>query len=53
MARHVTIDAPLLDVLTATCALPVYYPPHRLDGRRCGDGGLLATTTRFWLGSLR
>ena len=34
------IDAPLLDVLTATCALPVYYPPHRLDGRRCGDGGL-------------
>jgi NTE family protein len=33
-------DAPLLDVLCATCALPVYYPPVQLAGRRCGDGGL-------------
>jgi NTE family protein len=33
-------DAPLVEVLTATCALPVYLPPHSLDGRRCGDGGL-------------
>lgn len=33
-------DAPLLDVLCATCALPVYYPPVSLAGRRCGDGGL-------------
>jgi NTE family protein len=33
-------DAPLLEVLAATCALPVYFPPHPLDGRRCGDGGL-------------
>lgn len=33
-------DAPLLDVLCATCALPVYFPPVALDGRRCGDGGL-------------
>ncbi len=33
-------DAPLLEVLTATCALPVFFPPHLLDGRRCGDGGL-------------
>lgn len=33
-------DAPLMDVLCATCALPVYYPPVRLGGRRCGDGGL-------------
>ena len=33
-------DAPLVDVLCATCALPVYYPPVRLGGRRCGDGGL-------------
>jgi NTE family protein len=33
-------DAPLIDVLCATCALPVYYPPVRLAGRRCGDGGL-------------
>jgi NTE family protein len=33
-------DAPLIDVLCATCALPVYFPPRKLDGRRCGDGGL-------------
>lgn len=33
-------DAPLLDVLCASCALPVYYPPVRLGERRCGDGGL-------------
>jgi NTE family protein len=33
-------DAPLVDVLCASCALPVYYPPVPLAGRRCGDGGL-------------
>jgi NTE family protein len=33
-------DAPVVDVLCATCALPLYYPPVRLGGRRCGDGGL-------------
>jgi predicted acylesterase/phospholipase RssA len=33
-------DAPLIDVLCAACALPVYFPPARLAGRRCGDGGL-------------
>jgi NTE family protein len=33
-------DAPLLDVLVATTALPLYYPPVSLDGRRCADGGL-------------
>lgn len=33
-------DAPLVDVLCASCALPVYYPPVSLAGRRCGDGGL-------------
>jgi len=33
-------DAPLVDVLCASCALPVYYPPVGLAGRRCGDGGL-------------
>jgi NTE family protein len=33
-------DAPLVDVLCASCALPVYYPPVVLGGRRCGDGGL-------------
>jgi NTE family protein len=33
-------DAPLVDVLCATCALPLYYPPVLLNGRRFGDGGL-------------
>ncbi len=33
-------DAPLVDVLCATCALPLYFPPVALAGRRCGDGGL-------------
>ncbi len=33
-------DAPLLDVLCATCALPVYFPPFEVTGRRCADGGL-------------
>jgi NTE family protein len=33
-------DAPVVDVLCATCALPMYYPPVQLGGRRCGDGGL-------------
>jgi NTE family protein len=35
-------DAPLIDVLCATCALPLYYPPVVLNGRRFGDGGLRA-----------
>jgi len=34
------LDAPLIDVLCASCALPLYYPPVVLAGRRCGDGGL-------------
>jgi NTE family protein len=33
-------DAPLLEVLAATCALPVFFPPHALANRRCADGGL-------------
>jgi NTE family protein len=33
-------DAPVLDVLVATTALPLYYPPVMLDGHRCADGGL-------------
>jgi NTE family protein len=33
-------DAPVVDVLCASCALPVYFPARPLDGRRCGDGGL-------------
>ena len=32
--------APLVDVLCASCALPMYYPPVLLGGRRYGDGGL-------------
>jgi NTE family protein len=32
--------APLVDVLCASCALPVYYPPVVINGRRFGDGGL-------------
>jgi NTE family protein len=33
-------DAPLLDVLCASCALPLYFPAAQVAGRRCGDGGL-------------
>lgn len=33
-------DVPLLDALCASCALPVYFPPFLLGGRRCADGGL-------------
>jgi NTE family protein len=33
-------NAPLVDVLCASCALPLYYPPVVLNGRRFGDGGL-------------
>jgi NTE family protein len=33
-------DAPLVDVLLASCALPIYFPAYSLEGHRCGDGGL-------------
>jgi NTE family protein len=33
-------DAGLIDVLCASCALPLYFPAVALAGRRCGDGGL-------------
>lgn len=33
-------DAPLVDALYASCALPVFYPPAMIAGRRCADGGL-------------
>jgi NTE family protein len=33
-------EAPLVDVLCASCALPMYYPPVVINGRRFGDGGL-------------
>lgn len=35
-------EAPLLDVLMATCALPLYFPPVVLEGKRCADGGIRA-----------
>jgi NTE family protein len=35
-------DAPLLDVLYATCSLPVFFPPGVISGRRYADGGLRA-----------
>ncbi|HET7468744.1 MAG TPA: patatin-like phospholipase family protein [Gemmatimonadales bacterium] len=37
---HGGTEAPLIDVLCASCALPLYYPPVVLAGRRCGDGGV-------------
>jgi NTE family protein len=33
-------DAPLLDVLAASCALPPYFPAVHLNGRPLCDGGL-------------
>ena len=33
-------SVPLVDALWASCALPVFYPPVVLDGRRLADGGL-------------
>lgn len=36
------LEMPLLDALTATTALPVYYPPAVVAGRRLVDGGLRA-----------
>ena len=33
-------DAPLVDVLVATCALPLYFPPMVIGGRRYVDGGI-------------
>lgn len=32
----------LNDALYATCALPLYFPPLEVDGRRLADGGLRA-----------
>ncbi|MDH4351276.1 MAG: patatin-like phospholipase family protein [Gemmatimonadota bacterium] len=45
-------DVPLVDALYAACALPVYYPPAEIDGRRYVDGGVRAvlpldTAARF------
>ena len=38
---HGGIDAPLLDVLVASCALPPYFPAVSLEGRMLRDGGLM------------
>jgi len=35
-------DAPLIDALYASCALPLYLPPQLIGGRRLGEGGLRA-----------
>jgi len=35
-------DAPLLDVLYSACALPVFFSPGVISGRRYADGGLRA-----------
>lgn len=35
-------DVPLIDALCASCALPIYYPPVEVSGRRYVDGGLRA-----------
>lgn len=33
-------DVPLVDAVYASCALPLLFPPARMDGRRVADGGL-------------
>lgn len=35
-------EVSLVDALLASCALPLYYPPVEIDGRRFVDGGLRA-----------
>lgn len=37
-----TTAIPLHDVLYASCALPLYYPPLLVDGHRYAEGGLRA-----------
>ena len=41
-ARHLGAEVPLVDALYASCALPLYFPPGFLAGRRLADGGLRA-----------
>ncbi|MFZ5624554.1 MAG: patatin-like phospholipase family protein [Gemmatimonadota bacterium] len=36
------VEAPLVDALCASCALPMYYPPVTIAGHRYVDGGLRA-----------
>jgi NTE family protein len=35
-------SVPLIDALTASCALPLFYPPVEIGGRPYADGGLRA-----------
>jgi len=35
-------SVPIVDALCATCALPLFYPPVEIGGRRYADGGLRA-----------
>jgi NTE family protein len=34
-------DAPLIDALYASCALPLFYPPAEIDGELYVDGGVM------------
>lgn len=34
------VDVPLLDACCASAALPPFFPPFLVNGRRCADGGL-------------
>ena len=34
-------DVPLQDAVTASCSLPLFYPPYQLHGRQYVDGGVL------------
>jgi len=40
--RSSDVEIELNDALYATCALPLYFPPLEVDGRRLADGGLRA-----------
>ncbi|MGH7605903.1 MAG: patatin-like phospholipase family protein, partial [Gemmatimonadales bacterium] len=41
-AGRVEDELELADALYASCALPLYFPPLEVDGRRFADGGLRA-----------
>jgi NTE family protein len=41
-AQRTAHGVPLHDALYASCALPLYFPPLEVDGKRLGDGGLRA-----------
>ena len=40
--RHLGADVPLVDALYASCALPLYFAPEVIAGRRLAEGGLRA-----------